>query len=85
MIECFGDEFRGDGGGDDVEGGVGVHVGGGAVARFDIVDEAFIERPGVYLAFPVIDDGIAEAEGFALLVADGGGESCGAGGGEGFI
>ncbi|MNC40269.1 hypothetical protein D3C75_889640 [compost metagenome] len=38
------------------------------VGFVDVVDQAFVQRPGVHLAFPVVDDGVAEAEGFALQV-----------------
>ena len=60
----------------DGERGVGDDVGGvelvlgrvGAVGRPDIVDQPLIERPGIHPAFPVVDDGVAEAEGLGLHV-----------------
>ena len=59
----------GDGGvGDDIGGVETVLVGLGAVGRIDIVDQTLIERPGIHPALPVVDDGVAEAEGFRLLV-----------------
>jgi hypothetical protein len=53
--------------GDDV--GAGGRVAQGVlVALVDVVDQAFVQGPGVHLAFPVVDDGVAEAERFALQV-----------------
>ena len=54
--------------GDDVGRVERVLVGLGAVARVDIVDQAFVERPGIHAAFPVVDDGVAEAVDLGLLV-----------------
>ncbi|MCY1453836.1 hypothetical protein D9M71_708560 [compost metagenome] len=34
----------------------------------DVVDQAFVQRPGVDRAFPVVHHGVAEAEGFTLRV-----------------
>ncbi|RMS17824.1 hypothetical protein ALP75_201179 [Pseudomonas syringae pv. actinidiae] len=55
--------------------GVGDDVGGSArvaqrvlVVLGYIVDQAFVQGPGVNLSFPVVDDGVAEAEDFALHV-----------------
>ena len=55
---------------------VGDHIGRverirvrlGAVALGDIIDQAFVQRPGIHLAFPIVDDGVAEAIDFGLLV-----------------
>ena len=38
-----------------------VLVGGGAVSRIDVVDESFVQGPRIHLAFPVVDDHVAEA------------------------
>ncbi len=59
--------------GDDVGGGAGVPQGV-LVVLGDIVDQAFVQRPGVNLSFPVVDDRVAEAEGFALGVRGTSGE-----------
>ena len=69
--------------GDDVERGVGVLVGGAAVALVDVVDQALVEGPGVHLALPRVDDGVAEAEDLGLLVGHARLEPAGAGGLEG--
>ncbi|MCY1542373.1 hypothetical protein D9M68_781180 [compost metagenome] len=53
---------------DDVDRVVGVLVVLGAVGRVDVVDQALVQRPGVHAAFPVVDDGVAEAIGLGLLV-----------------
>ena len=44
----------------------------GAVGLVDIVDQAFVERPGIHPAFPVVDDRVAEAIGLGLLVGNAG-------------
>ncbi len=62
---------------DDVENGVFVLIRCTAIASIDIVDEPFVERPGVHLALPVIDDRIAETVNFGLLVRHSGREPCG--------
>ncbi|MCY1302259.1 hypothetical protein D9M70_519080 [compost metagenome] len=54
--------------GDDVGGEQRILVAFAAVARVDIVDQAFVQRPGVDLAFPLVDDRVAEAVDFGLLV-----------------
>ena len=57
--------------GDDV--GAGTRVAQGVlVALVDVVDQAFVQGPGVNLTFPVVDDGVAEAEHFALQVRNAG-------------
>ena len=53
--------------GDDVGDIKRVLVAFRAVGGVDIVDQAFVQRPGVDLAFPVIDDRVAEAIDFRLL------------------
>ena len=72
-------EFRG---GDDIELREGVFLVH-AIAGIDIVDQALVQRPGIHLAFPIVDDGVAEAEDLGLLIGDAGGEPGVAGGGEG--
>ena len=62
-----------DGAGDDVRAIAGVFLRLRPVARCHIVDQAFVEGPGVHLALPVVDDGVAEAIDLALLVGDAGG------------
>jgi hypothetical protein len=52
----------------------------GAVGGVDIVDQAFVERPGIHLAFPIVDDRVAEAVDFRLLVGNAGLDPGGAGG-----
>ena len=54
--------------GDDVRDVVEVLVGFAAVGLRHVVDQTFIERPGVYLALPVVDDRIAEAVRLGLLI-----------------
>ena len=39
-----------------------------AVARRDVVDQPLVERPGVHLALPVVDDRVAEPVDLGLLV-----------------
>ena len=79
----------------DLDRRVGDHIGGvervlvglRAVGRVDIVDQPFVQRPGVHAAFPVVDDGVAETVDLGLLVGDarrlpgfaGGGERLGRG------
>ena len=48
--------------GNDVGGCTGITEFVLVVVGFDVVDQAFVQWPGVQLAFPVIHDGIAEAE-----------------------
>ncbi|MNN06402.1 hypothetical protein D3C81_1191920 [compost metagenome] len=55
------------------------------VALVDVVDQAFVQGPGVNLTFPVVDDGVAEAEHFALQVRHTGSDPGGLGGVQGFI
>ena len=38
------------------------------VLGVDIVDQTFIQRPGIHLALSVIDDGIAKADNLAQLM-----------------
>ena len=62
----------------DLDRRVGDHIGGvervlvglRAVASRDIVDQAFVQRPGVHAAFPVVDDGVAETVDLGLLVGN---------------
>ena len=54
--------------GNDVQGRKFVLVRGAAIGRVHIVDQAFIQRPGVHLALPVIDNGVSEAENLGLLI-----------------
>ena len=66
--------------GDDV-GDIELVLGGiGAVGRGDVIDQAFVERPGIHFALPIIDDGIAEAIGLGLHVGNARGDPGGAGG-----
>ncbi|MNN12476.1 hypothetical protein D3C81_1254700 [compost metagenome] len=46
----------------------------------DVVDQALVQRPGIELAFPVVDHRVAEAEHLALHVGRAGGDPGGAGG-----
>ena len=68
--------------GDDVGGVERVLVALGAVRRRDIVDQPLIERPGVDLALPGIDERVAEAEHFRLLIGDARRLPCVLGGGQ---
>ena len=90
-----GQQFRGDGAGiqlvftdldlrvgDDVGGGAGVAEGMRVVAGH-VVDQAFIQGPGIELAFPVVDHAVAEAEHFTLHVRHASGQPGAAGGAEG--
>ena len=54
--------------GDDVRRIQRVLVGLRAVAPGDIVDQAFVERPGIHAAFPIVDDRVAEAVDLGLLI-----------------
>ena len=56
--------------GDDIGGVEAVLVRFGAIAGGDVVDQPFIERPGIDAAFPVIDDGVAEPVDLGLLIGD---------------
>ena len=59
--------------GDDIGGIERVLVGVLAVcAGIDVIDQAFIERPGIHAALPFVDDGIAEAEDLGLLIGNAG-------------
>ena len=83
LLQLVGQKLLGDLGGvdllaGDLDRGVGDHVGDVEIVlrRFvavlgrHVVDEAFIERPGVDPALPVVDDRVAEAEGFGLHVGN---------------
>ena len=92
-----GQQFRGDGGDvelvlADLQFGVGDDVGAGAwvaqgvlVVLGDVVDQAFVQRPGVQLAFPIVDHGVAEAEHFSLHVRHTGSQPGFAGGFQGVV
>ncbi|MND86543.1 hypothetical protein D3C80_785140 [compost metagenome] len=74
----------------DLDAGVGDDVGSGAgvaqgvlVVAGDVVDQAFVQRPGVQLAFPIVDHRVAEAEHFGLHVGYAGGQPGFAGGFQG--
>lgn len=41
-----------------------------AIGTVDIVDQAFIQRPGIHLAFPIVNDRVAETVDFRLLVGN---------------
>src|SRR5690606_19300906 len=70
--------------GDDV--GLGTRIAQGVlVALGDVVDQAFVQRPGVQLAFPVVDHGVAEAEHFGLHIGHAGGQPGLLGGAQGFF
>ena len=61
---------------DDVENGGFVFIGRPAIGGVNIVDQTFVQRPGVHFAFPVIHDGIAKAEHFGLLIGHARGKPC---------
>ena len=63
--------------GDDVQNRQLVLIRLTTIGGVDIVDQTFVQRPCVYLAFPVIDDGIAKAEHLGLLIGHAGGQPCG--------
>ncbi|MNF70020.1 hypothetical protein D3C84_519190 [compost metagenome] len=74
----------------DLNFGVGDDVGGGArvtqsvlVGFVDVVDQTLVQRPGVNLTFPIVDDGVAEAEHFALQVRNARGDPGSLGGFQG--
>ena len=54
--------------GHNIQHGERIFVRRAAIACIDIVDQAFIQWPGVYFAFPVIDDGVAKTIDFGLLI-----------------
>ena len=81
LLQLLGQQLLGDGGGVDLLAAmgdlrIGDHIGGverilvgiGAVRGIDIIDQPLVERPGIHLAFPVIDNGIAETIDLGLLV-----------------
>ena len=81
FVQCLSEEFRCDCAGvylcsrqreggvrDDVQRRGGVFVSGPAIGCVNIVDQTFVQRPGVQLAFPIVHDGVAETVGFGLLV-----------------
>ena len=95
LLQLLGEKLLGDLGGvellaADGERGVGDHVGGvelvlgrlGPVTRGDVIDQPLVERPGIHLAFPIVDDGVAEAVGLGLHVRDARGDPGGARGAE---
>src|SRR3990167_6517376 len=76
----------------DLQFGVGDDVGAGTwvaqcvlVVLGDVVDQAFVQRPSVQLAFPVVDHGVAEAEYFGLHVRYTGSQPGFAGGFQGVV
>ena len=71
--------------GDDVDRIERVLVRARAVGGVDVVDQPFVERPGVHPAFPVVDDRVAEAEGFRLLIGLASRDPGGTGGVEGRV
>ena len=48
-----------------------------AIRRVHVVHQTFVERPSVHFAFPVINNRVAEAEHFGLLVGYSGRDPCG--------
>ena len=64
---------------DDVDGVEGVLVGIRAVGGVDVVDEPFVQGPGVHPSLPVVDDRVAEAVHLRLLVRRPGRDPGGAG------
>ena len=64
----------------DIQLGIGDDVGVGAVVTqrmlvvvaLDVVDQAFIQRPGIELTFPVVNNRVAEAENLGLLIGHAG-------------
>src|SRR5690606_2597704 len=76
----------------DLDLGVGDDVGAGSrvaqsvlVILGDIVDQALVQRPGIQLAFPVVDHGVAKAEHFGLHVGYAGGQPVLFGSVQGFL
>ena len=59
---------------DDIGGGPGVAQLVLVAVSLDVIDQALIQRPGVQLSFPVIDNSVAKPEYFSLLVGDSRGE-----------
>ncbi|ENN89430.1 hypothetical protein RHSP_66467 [Rhizobium freirei PRF 81] len=66
--------------GDDIGDVKRVFVALGAVGSIDIVDQAFVQRPGIHLAFPIINDRITKTIDFRLRIGnaslDPGGTRC---------
>ena len=60
--------------GDDIGHIECVAIALGAVASIDVIDQAFIERPGIHLAFPIVNDRVAEAIDLCLLIGHAGGD-----------
>ena len=56
--------------GDDVGGVVFVLGIVAAISIGRVIDETFIERPGIHMSFPPVHDGIAEPKGLRLHVGD---------------
>ena len=61
----------------DVQNGGFVLIRRSAVGGIHVVDQTLVQRPSIHLAFPVINNGIAEAIDFRLLVRHPGGEPSG--------
>ena len=81
LVQDITDQFRGDrrcvyihardGKGrvrNDVERGEFVLIRWAAIRCVHVVHQTFVERPSVHFAFPIINDWVAEAEHFGLLV-----------------
>ena len=62
--------------GHDIQSGKLILIRWTAIRRIHIVDQTFIQGPGIYFAFPVINDWIAETVHFSLLVGHAGGKPC---------
>ena len=63
--------------GNDVQRCISVFVSWTTVGLAHIINQTFIERPCIDLAFPVINDRVAEAIDFGLLVRHAGGQPSG--------
>ena len=43
-----------------------------AIARRDIIDQTFVERPGIHLPFPIVNERVTETIDLALLIGNAG-------------
>ena len=90
LVQGFGQKGRGDGRcvngfarqikaglRNHIQRGQGVFIRRTAIGAVDVINQALVQGPGVHLAFPIIDDGIAETVDLGLLIRHASGKPCG--------